>query len=648
MHHRYLIAFALAVILVSIQITYSFEDDGDFYLFQKIGPYGGDVRSLLIDVTRPSIVYLGSSNGKLFKTIDGGISWSPLKPGIGHNGYVVDTLVQDPLNPDHIYAGGWDLHSDGGGLFESEDGGTSWTPLPLTKDSSAVRGLAVCRNRPERMAAATLKGVFVSDNGGSDWRQVGQALLNKAESIAMDPVDCNVLYVGTWRLGYKSEDFGENWEQVRAGMPLDSDIFSIAPNPRNSEIVYAGACSGVYRSGNRASQWKRLRVVPDRLSIRAQILLVDPIETRRVYAGTTEGLFVSDNEGNSWRRITGKDISVNAVQVDPVQNNRILIGTEYDGIMQSEDGGHSWNKSNIGFIHQNISWMVPDPEQSGRYILGAHSGEGGMYAFDDEAGEWTWSGLEEGTRILSHLFLPDGQGQLAGTSQGVYIQSNRTGKWKKLDGLIADRTVYSLEIDASARFIFAGTDHGIYRSPVDTLNFRVPPSSRISPKVWCFLVPKSDPETLYAGTSLGLLRSWDKGTTWHIISATGLPSRVMIRMLAVSPDDNKHLFAATAAGLLESENGGVHWQKAGNVGLGVDIAAVLFMDDSGQSILAADKTSGGVFHSADGGRNWAKFFSSTYDSPVNFILKDSEKSNRFFVGTQSDGIYLLNLESVIH
>jgi len=644
MHRCYLLIISLTIILASDQVSYCSEKSDSSFRYERLGPYGGDVRALLIDSKRPSIAYLGSSNGKMYKTADGGFSWSPLKPGIGRNGYVVDTLVQHPLDPDHIYAGGWDLHSDGGGLFESKDGGISWTRIALPEDSSAVRGFAVCRSDPDRVVAATLTGVLVSDNGGSDWRKAGGRTLLKAESIAVDPVDCNVLYVGTWRLGYRSSDFGETWKLLDKGMPLDSDIFSIALDPRNPEIVYAGACSGVYRSGNRASVWKRLRLLSDRLSIRAHILTVDPVQTHRIYAGTTEGLFVSDNDGTNWRRITGKNISVNAVQVDPSNNNRVLIGTEYRGVMRSEDGGRSWKESNKGFIHQNISWIVPDSQLSGRYIMGVHSGEGGLYGFNQKTDDWKRSGVKAGTRVFSYLILPDGRGHLAGTSQGIYWQSQESGDWKKLSGLISDRTVYSLQHDAASRFVFAGTDRGIYRSPIETLKFRVPPSSRMSPKVWSILAPESDPDILYAGTSLGLLRSWDKGTTWHVLSAAGLPARITIRMLAVSPGNNKHLFAATSAGLLESVNGGVYWRRTGKVGLGMDIASILFMNDTGRSILAADKTSGGVFYSADSGQNWVKLFSSDHDSPVNCILNDPAQSQRFLVGTQSDGIYLLSLD----
>jgi len=330
--------------------------------------------------------------------------------------------------------------------------------------------------------------------------------------------------------------------------------------------------------------------------------------------------------------------------VNLLDNRRILIGTEYRGVLRSEDAGRTWDESNTGFVHRKISWIIADPSDKGRLIGGVLSGEGGLYSYNREIGSWETSGIKNGTRVFSFLVLPGEKGQLAGTSQGIYWQHTRSGTWDKLPGLIADRTIYSLAMDVSGGVVYAGTDRGIYRTSIETLNFKLPSNSRISPKVWCLLSPASDPGLVYAGTSIGLLRSWDRGTTWHVLSVSGLPDRVAIRTLAVDPSDKERLMAGTSVGLYESVNGGIHWKRAGNGHMGVDIAAVLFMDDSGKTVLAADKVSGGVFYSTDGGLSWDKFFSPLFDSPVNCLLKDPEHPNRVFMGTQSDGVYSLQFK----
>src|SRR5262249_48085293 len=121
--------------------------------FERIGPFGGDVRSLLQSAHDPDVVYLGTTDGKIYKSLDRGESWTAVYPGIGRRQFVVDTLVEHPTEPGRLFAGGWDLRSSGGGLFESLDGGAAWREVVLPTASPAVRDLAICAAKPEYMIA---------------------------------------------------------------------------------------------------------------------------------------------------------------------------------------------------------------------------------------------------------------------------------------------------------------------------------------------------------------------------------------------------------------------------------------------------------------------------------------------------------------
>ena len=613
--------------------------------FERLGPFGGDVRSLLIDASTPATVYLGTSNGEIHKSTDTGKSWQVLTPGIEHPSYVIDTLVQHPLDTERIYAGAWDAYSEGGGLFESRDAGGSWTRVILPYGSTAVRDIALCRGNPSYILVAATGGVFLSKDGGVEWSSLGGELLTKAHSVAIDPGDPNVLYVGTWRLAYVSRDMGKSWTQIiDKGMPLDSDIFSIAIRPDNHSVVFAGACSGVYRSDDGIRSWTRLRVRPDQFTIRAQVIHIDPTNFRKVYTGTTEGLYVSENEGRSWTLLTSKDITVNAVQVDPSNNRRILIGTEYQGIMRSDDGGKTWLPSNDGFIHKQISWIQFDQAEKGRFLAGLHSGEGGWYGRKIDGGAWTREQIESGMRVLSFLMLPDGAGRLAGTPQGIYHKRNAASPWRKLTGATARLTVYSLFVDQSKKFIYAGTDQGIYRAPIDTLDFRMPPNNRYAPATWLIFAPSGTPETVFAATSLGILRTQDRGATWKVTSAYGLPERVTINSIVVSPTDNDRFLAGTSVGLFESKSGGVYWEQIGNRYMKTGISDILFLDGEGNRILAADQTSGGIFMTVDGGAVWEKIFDPEFASPIYCLVQDMDNPSHIYVGTRYEGVYRLTID----
>jgi photosystem II stability/assembly factor-like uncharacterized protein len=366
------------------------------------------------------------------------------------------------------------------------------------------------------------------------------------------------------------------------------------------------------------------------------------VDPHTVYSGTTEGLFVSYNDGQSWTRLTSGDVTVNAIQVDHRNNRRILIGTEYQGVLLSEDSGRSWTETNGGFIRKQISWILPDLAKSGNFIAGVLSGSGGLGYYNDRARTWTLSQIEPGMRILSFLVLPNNRGKLAGTSKGLYLQDARTDRWKKLEGSIAKRTIYSLSLDDKNPIIYAGTDQGIYRAPVETLNFRIPPGYRFSPKAWCLVAPKTNPGIVYAGTSLGLLRSYDRGTTWSVISAYGLPERVVIENLVVSPLNNEHLFAGTSVGLYESRNGGVHWGRIVDSAISGHILDILFLDDSGNRILAAEKTPGGLSYSKDAGQSWDRIHFPGIESAIHCLTRDPKQPSRIYMGTESEGVYVLD------
>jgi len=643
MHFRRTFLYIFALLLCSVFATRAADKPALQARFEQLGPFGGDVRSLLMDAQQPRIIFLGTSSGKIFKSLDGGRSWSALNPGIGQNGYVVDTLIQHPNERDHIFAGAWDLHSDGGGLFESRDAGLTWTKMMLPQASVAVRRMAICKSEPSRMIVGTLAGVYVSSDGGRKWNKVGGSDIQKTRSVAIDPKNPDILYVGTWRLAYRSNDFGKTWALMNKGMPLDSDVFSISVSERDPRIVFSSACSGVYRSTNRAQSWTRLRLLSSRFSIRAHLVMIDPTNDQRIYGGTTEGLFVSNNEGRTWRRLTSDKLTINAVQIDPDNGRQIVIGTEYKGVLRSEDEGKTWSESNEGFSHKKVSWILPDSEASGRIIAGIMSGEGGLYSYDEDSSQWTQSQIEQGLRILSFLILPDDQGRLAGTTQGVYWQQHPSGRWTKLQGSIAKRTIYSLELDPESPVVYAGTDQGIYRTTLSSMTFRMPPGYRLSPKAWCVSAPATSPGLIYAGTSLGLLRSYDRGTTWNVISAYGLPDRVMITALAVSPSDKNHFFAGTAIGLFESQNGGIHWKRSEDRRLGVEISSLVFLDKAGRRLLAADKTAGGVFYSQNGGGTWNKLDWPQHESPISCMVQAPQRLSQIYIGTQSDGVYRLSL-----
>ena len=618
--------------------------------FERLGPFGGDVRSLLINPHNPAMVYLGTSDGQIFKSTDGGASWNLLVPGIDQRKFVIDTLVQHPVEPDVLYAGAWDLRSNGGGLFESRDSGLTWTRLALPQQSSSVRDLAICRNKPSYMVVGTLDGVYVSDDAGKKWRQVGRDVpgLRKVKSVAIHPREPRVIFGGTWRLPYRSTDFGKTWTRMEQGMYFDSDVFSITVDVNNPEVLFAGACSGIYRSVNRGESWTRLRVVPKRFTVRTHVVYIDPFNSNWVYAGTTEGLFLTRDRGQTWKRLTSQALTVNAIQVDPKNNRKITIATDDQGVFRSDDGGETWKESNLGFVHRQISRIMPDPETSGQFLTGIMSdgSKGGFFALNKH-GQWlplTSQIATGGLEILSFLSLPGERGRLAGTARGLHWEKPGSKLWAKIPGDIARAVVNDLVLDPSNEWIYAGTNEGVFRADIETVEFQRPPALRFKPNVLTLAVVPGTPPWIYAGTSFGVMRSSDQGIKWEIVS-NGLPYRSGVECLAVSPANRQHIFAGTVAGLFETLDEGVSWRKVRDGRLGVEVPSVIFLDGAGKRIMAADRTFGGVFLSEDGGVRWEKVAAAEFASPVRSLARDPARPQDFYLGTQSEGVYRLRLQS---
>jgi ligand-binding sensor domain-containing protein len=211
-----------------------------------------------------------------------------------------------------------------------------------------------------------------------------------------------------------------------------------------------------------------------------------------------------------------------------------------------------------------------------------------------------------------------------------------------LGGASEKLSIYSLALDAGGGWIFAGTNDGIYRARMKEMVFKKPSGYRMIPRVSSLLVYHSSPTVVYATTHLGLLRSRDNGATWDILSA-GLPIHEGVECLAVNPSDPKHMFAGTPAGLYQSSDGGASWARSPEGRLGVAIPSVIFLDSSGERVLAADNTWGGVFYSSDGGDSWQKISAPEFASPIQVLQQDPTNPSSIYLGTRTEGIYLLHL-----
>jgi photosystem II stability/assembly factor-like uncharacterized protein len=604
-----------------------------------VGPPGGDVRSLAADPRDPARIYLGTADGVLYRSEDGGRRWTRMEPGFPMRGQSLDDIVVDPQGG--LYVGYWTVATnDGGGVARSTDGGKTFTLLPGIKGQT-VRALAVAPSAPSVLVAGTLTGVFRTGDGGKTWRRIspeGHVDLKNVGSVAFDPGHADTIYAGTWHLPWKTKDGGRTWYPISKGMIDDSDVMTLTIDRKRPPVVYATACSGIYRSTDAAAKWTKVRGIPSS-SRRTRAFAQSPDDADLLLAGTTEGLWLSRDGGASWAQATRKDLVINSVLALP--GNVVLLGTDGVGVLRSADAAKSFFASNEGFSERFITRLAFD--QGGRRILAGIWGDrrhGGVLSAPDPRGPWARLGEGlEGREVLS--IDTRGTDVLAGTDDGLYVWRPSPGAWKRVPTVVAGAEAHPRVNDVvalSEKAWLLATARGLLRT-VDGGGTWRRATTGLTGAVSALAVSPKDPRLVLAATALGFQRSVDGGETWS--ASTGRLEGADPHRLLFLPANDRVAFAATSRGLFRSTDAGASWSRhAGGVPF-TDITG-LAADAAGRTLYASDFTTGGVFKSADGGESWRRMqVEGLATERVWSLAVDPRAPERVFAATPSGGLHVL-------
>jgi len=438
-------------------------------VWQMTGPFGGDVTALSIDPRNADIILLGTNDGQIYRSKDGGEIWRRIRPGINASGFIVTAILFDYEKPGIIYAGVRAVtligeQTKGGSVFVSEDNGENWREFE-GMHGRAVRGLVQSVKDPAVLVAATLDGVYRTMNRGQSWERITPANdpeLRGFHSVALDPRDVDIIYVGTIHLPWKTHDGGRTWKLAGNkvnGVIEDSDIMAIHIDEANPDTVLMSACSGIYRSLDASATWTKIQGIPY-TSRRTHVIYQHPTKPEVIFAGTTEGLWLSTNGGkpDSWQRVTSLRLVINAVAIHPARPDRVFLGTQDRGVLISIDGGESYDASNAGFISRQVRTVMADYKERGRVYSGV--------IFDS-------------------------------VNSGVFISENGGLTWQQSMGGMGVRDVYSLlQSPAKPETIYAGTNHGLFRSDDQGRNWTAVKKEEIKAEVRETIMPaqlRADP-----------------------------------------------------------------------------------------------------------------------------------------------------------
>jgi len=565
-----------------------------------VGPDGGDARSLAYDPRNPEHIFLGTSTGTIFHSLNHGKNWKRLAHVGTKDNSVIDHIVIDPRNSDHIYVAAWDWRSHhAGDLLHSVDGGSTWKATPAMHGES-IRAIAIAAADPKILVVGALDGVFSSKDAGQTWQKISARTpqIKNVESIAIDPQNSEIIYVGTWHLGWKTSDGGSHWRQMKEGIIDDSDIFSIVVDQANSSTIFASACSGIYASHDGGRLFDRSLSLPFSAR-RTRVLKQDPSDGSVILAGTTEGLWITNNLGQTWTRVSDSDLVVNDILVDP-NSSRVLLATDRAGVLASDDRQH-FASSNIGFANRYISTMLTDRLNSNVLYVGVVNDRefGGVFVSDD-AGQH-WAQVNEGLdgRDVFVVKQSDDGTVLAGTSHGVFALFEGGLGWIPLN-----KSKPKSE-STSATDDFGGD---LMQLKVNDLEFTS--------------------TTWFAATSAGLYQSSDNGRTWYRKVAMGKPYLAAVRARG------NVIVAASTNKVLVSADSGQTW-KVSHPQPAANGIRTMTLTPAKDIVIACDR---GVYHSSDLGTRWSSMRSGlpkqvvflTYDSDQNRLLAVSNESTAIF------------------
>ncbi len=253
----------------------------------------------------PDTVFAGVEDAALFKSTDGGQTWSEL-PGLreakghlwqpGAGGMCLHTILQDPNDPNRLYTA-----ISAAGAFRSDDCGRTWRPIN--------KGLISEFELPDSDA------------------EVGHCVHN----LAMHPARPNVLFMQKHWDVMRSDDAGDQWHEVSGNLPSDFG-FPIAVHAHEPETVYVVPIKSdyehyvpdgklrVYRSRKGGEEWEALTDgLPQEncyVNILRSAMAVDNLNSCGVYFGTTGGqVYVSADSGDHWMSIVENLPPVLSVEV---------------------------------------------------------------------------------------------------------------------------------------------------------------------------------------------------------------------------------------------------------------------------------------------------------------------------------------------
>ena len=584
-----------------------------------VHPTNGDVVYACV----PGKLWSDSPDRGVYKTTDGGKSWSLVLRGqnlsTGCSG-----LSMDPKNPDALFAGMWDFRRkgwtyrsggdgpdkpSGSGLFQSTDGGKTWTALT----AAANKGLppapwgrveVVVAPSDAKVVYALIESkdsaLFRSSDGGKTWEQrdKSQKMVWRPFYFArliVDPVTPDRLFKPDLDL-IVSEDGGKSF--AHSGGDAHGDWHDLWIDPTNPKHVIGGDDGGLWISWDGGSRWWKSNNLPISQFYHVSIDAKDPYQ---IYGGLQDNSsWVGDSSypggitNSRWENLFGGDGFWTIT--DPTDPEAVYAEFQGGHIGRVNRKTHAARdiQPQAGFKEKlRFNWNTPiyaSPTQAGTIYIGA------QFLFRSKNRGDTWE------RVSPDLTTNDPEKQKQEESGGITIDNSSAEM---------HTTIYSIsESPKSAEVLWVGTDDG---------NLQL---SRDGAKTWTNVVANVPGLPKFSWVSWVEASRFDAATAYATF--------------------DRHTFGDMTPWVYRTTDYGKTWTRIVGPEQNVRGYAHVVKEDTANPKLLFVGTEFGLWISLDGGAKWSEFKGGDFPSVAVRDLQVHPRDRDVVVGTHGRGIWIID------
>jgi len=643
--------------------------------FRNIGPFRGGRTNAVTGVQGdPMTYYFGGVGGGIWKTADAGLSWKNVSDGFLKTGSV-GAIAIAPSDKNIIYVGMGEhavrgvMTSHGDGMYKSMDAGKTWTHIGLEK-SMHISSIEIHPENPDIVYVAVQgalwgpsedRGVYKTMDGGKTWKKSLYIAPNAgASDLSMDLSNPRILYAGIWdhqrfpwkiRSGgehsgiWKTIDGGDNWTELKKGLPEEMGKVAVDVSEANPNRLYANIEAkngGVFRSDDGGNSWKQTnkkRVTVARAWYYIEIF-ADPVNEDIVYV-LNAPMLKSIDGGKTFQRISNPHTDQHDLWINPMNPKNIILGND-GGACITFNGGQSWssqqNQPTAQFYRviadQQFPYHIYGGQQDNSTVCIASKTRGGTIGRQD------WYPVSGGESAFL-AFDPKNPEMIYGTSiQGFIDSYNKETKEIKDIMAYPQLNLGTNPIDMKYRF-----------------NWNGPLVSQIQ-----------NPSILYHGGNK-LLRSDDQGYSWKEISgdltrndtskhsnggvpytneAAGGEVYNTISYIAASPFKAGVIWVGSDDGLVHlTKDEGATWSNVSPKGLAESLINTIETSphDESTAYIAVTRykfndQSPLVYTTSDYGKSWKKIINGfSKDNFVRVVREDPVRKGLLYAGTER-GLYI--------